>query len=223
MFRILAISCLVLMISFASAKAPAVSIEYSQTLDDICAFFKGPKIEDAQKNEMSERFDEFRSLWNSIGTELLVATEEITGKAFPEDEIAAYLTLCSVPSQSIIGISVNMRYALASITDEPVSFSYKAAVLYHEILHGFIVEHMPEESRLLALHSDEPSRVLNHLHLLALLKSVYLSRDMGIELAEVIEIDGKLPGGFYKRAWELVNGTEDTHRLYVAELVGKLL
>jgi len=40
------------------------------------------------------------------------------------------------------------------------------------------------------------------------------------ELAEVIDIDGQLPDGLYKRAWEIVNQENDAYLGYVDELKG---
>lgn len=203
------------------ASTPVVNIEYSQSLDSVCSFFKGPKIEEAWKDELSQRLEGFQLGWSTVGTQLLVSTEQITGNRFSRDTITAYLTLCGIPSQSIVGVSVNMRYALATFTDEPVSFSYKTAILYHEILHGFVARHLPGDSQLLSLRVGEHSRVIEHLHLLALIKSVYIEQGMKKELEEVIEIDGRLPGGVYKRAWEIVNEDEFTYKLYVAEISQK--
>ena len=41
------------------------------------------------------------------------------------------------------------------------------------------------------------------------------------DLVEVIKIDGELPGGYYKRAWEIVNQTDGTYLKYMSELRGK--
>lgn len=37
-------------------------------------------------------------------------------------------------------------------------------------------------------------------------------------LKDVIEIDSKLPNGYYKRAWEIINSTDDEYLKYVAEI-----
>jgi len=41
---------------------------------------------------------------------------------------------------------------------------------------------------------------------------------MKAELSEVIDIDSQLPDGFYKRAWQIVNQSEDGYIKYVEEL-----
>ena len=221
MYRIIGLIFLASIPRLSLANTPVVSIEYNQTLDSICSFFKGPKIEDAWRDELSQKLEGFRSSWDTDGAKLLATTEHVTGKSFSSASIRAYLSLCAIPSQSGFGKSVNMRYAMSTFIDDPVSFRYKVGTLYHEILHGFINEHLPENSKLLTLNEKEHPRVREHLHLLALMKSVYIELDIEHNLAEIIDIDGKLPGGFYKRTWEIINEREDTYKVYVDEISRK--
>jgi hypothetical protein len=111
-----------------------------------------------------------------------------------------------------------MRYALRSFTPEPVSMRYKVDTLFHELLHIFLSRHPIENSALLKEHAAEDERVRDHLHLLALQKAVLLKLNEPDALKEVIAVDGALPGGYYKRAWELVNATDKEYLKYVAEL-----
>jgi hypothetical protein len=64
----------------------------------------------------------------------------------------------------------------------------------------------------------EDERVRDHLHLLALQKAVLLKLNEPDALKEVIAVDSALPGGYYKRAWELVNATDKEYLKYLAEL-----
>jgi len=111
-----------------------------------------------------------------------------------------------------------MRYALRSFTPEPVSLRYKVDTLFHELLHIFISRHPIENSGLLKEHATEEERVRDHMHLLALQKAVLLKLNEPDALKEVIAVDSALPGGYYKRAWELVNATDKEYLKYVAEL-----
>jgi hypothetical protein len=111
-----------------------------------------------------------------------------------------------------------MRYALRSFTPEPVSMRYKVDTLFHELLHIFLYRHPIENSTLLKEHAAEDERVRDHLHLLALQKAVLLKLNEPDALKEVIAVDSVLPGGYYKRAWELVNATDTEYLKYVAEL-----
>ena len=58
--------------------------------------------------------------------------------------------------------------------------------------------------------------VLNHLHLMAIQKQVYLELGLEEDLGSVIANDSLLAKGQYKRAWEIVN--EEGHDAFVAEL-----
>ncbi|MBK8185775.1 MAG: hypothetical protein IPK77_00085 [Cellvibrio sp.] len=199
------------------AATPEIDIEYSPTFDSICSLVKGGNIKDEWKKELVQRQPELEVLWESIGPTLIASVEEITGNTFPDDEQTVRLTLCELPSQSFFGISVNMRYALSSFTDAPVPLRYKADTIFHELLHKFIAEHHLKDSHLLKAHSNEPERTRDHLHLLALQKAVLLKLNAIDELADVIRIDSQLPGGYYKRAWEIINATDTEYLKYVAE------
>jgi hypothetical protein len=200
------------------ASVPKISIEYSPTVDAICAFVKGGRIKDEWKTELVQRKVELEALWRNIGSTLISATEDITGGTFPEGEQTVRLTLCEVSSQSYLGISVNMRYALSSFTNEPVPLRYKVETIFHELLHKFMAKHHPKDTPLLKAHANEPERTRNHLHLLALQKAVLLKINASAELADVVRIDSQLPDGYYKRAWDIVNATDTEYLKYVAEI-----
>ena len=201
------------------ATPPSVRITYDAAQDAVCAEKEHYVIEKQWQDELEQDLPHIRELWDGLGPKLLATTEELTGKEFPTREADVRLTLCSVPSESTgIDIKINMRYALHSFTKEPVPLRYKVSIFYHELLHRFIDRNLPRQSRLLVEHASEPDRVRDHLHLLALEKAVYLQLGLKEQLAEIIRVDGELPNGFYKRAWEIVNKDETTYLKYMAEL-----
>ena len=221
MYKALLAFVLVVMSTKAAARPPEVKVTYSETLDSECSTGHSAAIKEEWKAELAKKRIEFERRWAEVGPRLLAATERLTGRPFPATSITARLTLCDVPSESSgTIILVNMRYALASFTADPVPVRYKANILFHELLHGFVQDHVPKSSPLLAEHRGESERVKDHLHLLALMKAVFLDQGMQSDLAEVIKIDGELPGGYYKRAWEIVNQTDGTYLRYVSELHG---
>jgi hypothetical protein len=204
--------------SYAQARQPVVTITYDAAIDAQCASDRGVQIPDEWKAELMSRLPEFENLWRTFGPKLVEATETITGKAFSGGSITARLTLCDLPSQSFDGISVNMRFALKSFTPTPVPMRYKVDTLFHELLHVFLTEHPVKESALLEQNKSEPERTRNHLHLLALQKAVLLKLNEPEALKTVVTIDSQLPGGYYKRAWEIVNASDDEYLKYVAEI-----
>lgn len=205
----------------SQATLPRIRVEYSPSEDLACSLPPGSPIKEEWKAELLSREPEFIRLWEAEGPRLVAATEAISGKDFPSQEITARLTLCSVPSESFPEtgrVTINMRYALRSFTPEPVSMRYKVNTLFHELLHIFLQRHPIENSTLLKEHAAEDERVRDHLHLLALQKAVLLKLNEPDALKEVIAVDSVLPGGYYKRAWELVNATDTEYLKYVAEL-----
>jgi hypothetical protein len=168
--------------------------------------------------ELQSRLPEFRSIWDAVGPPMLRSVAALTGKSVDSRPRRVLLTLCDSPSQSVFGLSVNMRFALRSFTAEPVPLRYKVDTVFHEILHDFITQHTPRSSALLSLHKSESQCVRNHLHLLALQKAVLLSVEQPEALAQVVSIDSRLPSGCYQRAWSLINESENSYKQYVAEL-----
>jgi hypothetical protein len=202
----------------AQAGQPRVTVEYSPGMDAVCALVRGVEIKEEWKAELAARKAEFESLWANAGPGLIEAAEAVAGKPFPSEPVTARLTLCDLPSQSIFGISINMRYALESFTSPPVPMRYKLDTLFHELLHVFLAAHPVAGSHLLTAHAAEPACVRNHLHLLALQKAVLLKVQAPEALQDVIGIDVQLPSGCYKRAWALVNASPGDYLKYVAEL-----
>ena len=204
----------------AHANPSLVKVEYLPRQDLLCALLPGASIKEEWKVELLARQAEFETLWNAQGPRLMEAAETITGKRFPPEQIEAQLTLCNTPSESFAAtgrVSINMRYALRSFTSTPVPMRYKVDTLFHELLHVFLFKNPIQNSRLLEENASEPERVRNHLHLLALQKAVLLKLNEPDALKDVIAIDSQLPGGYYKRAWAIVNATDDAYLGYVAE------
>ena len=202
----------------AVAGQPGVTVVYSPGLDSVCALIRGGAIKNEWKEELASRKGEFESLWLGAGPKLIDAVESLTGKAFPAEPVTARLTLCDLPSQSIMGISINMRYALKSFVPDPVPMRYKVDTLFHELLHNFLSSHPVAGSSLLLENVAESDCVRNHLHLLALQKAVLLRLREPEALRQTISIDGRLPSSCYKRAWALVNTTDTEYLKYVVDL-----
>jgi hypothetical protein len=202
----------------AQAQVPAVDFVIDARADEACAVQRHYTIRPEWTAELQSRLPELRDLWAAQGPALLDAVRTVSGKPLAPQPLTVRLTLCDTPSQSITELAVNMRYALRSFTPQPVPLRYKLDTALHEILHAFVTRHTPPDSPLLARHARENACVRNHLHLLALQKAVLLQTGDRQALQQVVDIDGQLPSGCYRRAWSLVSETDDGYRAYVAEL-----
>lgn len=194
-----------------------VRFTYSPALDSICSFFNGPNISAEWKEELGGKKAELEREWKAIGETLISSTEQITGHRLDANDKTVHLTLCNTTSRSF-PLILNMRYALSSYTDNPVSIKDKVGTVYHELLHPYIDSYPPEFSTELKKYENENSRVLKHIHLLTLVKAVYLSLNLEQQLSSILKMDSSLPNGDYKRAWEIVNSSESYYKVLVAEL-----
>jgi len=121
-----------------------VKVDYNPTEDLACSLPAGSSIKEEWKAELLSREPEFLRIWEAQGPRFLAATEAISGKKFPSQEIIARLTLCNSPSESFPEtgrVTINMRFALKSFTPEPVSMRYKVDTLFLELLHIFLNRH----------------------------------------------------------------------------------
>lgn len=216
----------VLVASLAPCLAPAASgiapLAYDSAADEACARDQRTPIDSAWIAELQSRLPEAQALWSVLGPRMFDAASKAVGRTVAPPSVPIRLTLCAVPSQSnwIGGPLVNMRFALSSFSAEPVPLRVKIDTAFHESLHPFVQRFAPARSPLLLLHAEEPSCVRNHLHLLSLQKAVLLSLGQARELADLIQVDERLPSGCYKRAWAIVNETPETYLRYVRELAG---
>ena len=83
---------------------------------------------------------------------------------------------------------------------------------------GFFVLALFAAIGLGAAHAqNEPILVQTHLHLMAVMKQVYLKLGRSEQLKEIIARDSAAPNPAYRRAWQIVNDIEG-HQAFVAEL-----
>jgi hypothetical protein len=66
-------------------------------------------------------------------------------------------------------------------------------------------------------YKDEATMVLTHLHLMAVMKHVYLKLRRREQLQEIIAWDSAAENPIYRRGWQIVNDIEG-HRAFVDEL-----
>ena len=220
--KILLAATIFVFIIAATAVCPSYAASFNVKLspsvifDTVCAKETGYKINKSWKDELNTRLPALQAHWNKEGSKLLETTEKIIGKPFDIRNYRVALTLCSFPSMSD-PLLVNMRYSLKSFTANPLSSAVSVSIIYHEILHPYVASLIPKNSALLRKYSHESPTVKEHLHLLALMKAVYLALGQKKQLDAIIIKDNSLPNPSYKRTWEIINGKEG-YRSFINEL-----
>jgi CRISPR/Cas system endoribonuclease Cas6 (RAMP superfamily) len=102
----------------------------------------------------------------------------------------------------------------------PVRPDYAFAdLVFHELLHTWLVEHRPAVTPLLTKYAAEPPPLLAHLHLMALQKHVYTQLGR-TEMLAWISAQYPRMRGVYPRAWQIVNEIEG-YEAFIAELGGR--
>lgn len=183
---------------------PQVFLYYAQTFDEVCSNKLNYSIAPGWQDELMKRMPAWQTLWDHEGELLLKTSIKIAGKPYPESSYKAALSLCSFPSMSA-PLIVNSRYALDSFTKTPISNEVFISTVFHELLHTYIDSFLHKNTPLLEKYKSESKGVVNHLHLLALEKGVYLKLGWGAKLKAVIAKDESLPNKDYKRAWQIIN------------------
>jgi hypothetical protein len=84
-----------------------------------------------------------------------------------------------------------------------------SALVFHELLHIWVDENVDKNcSRILVKYCNEDFDVLDHLHLMAIQKMVYININRLDLLEYISDSYESRQGPIYRRAWEIVNNIE---------------
>lgn len=195
-------------IRLSDNRVPQVVLFYAAMFDHVCTIKTTYKIKPSWEHELNRDLLHWQTFWDSEGVLLLKATVKLIDKPFTQQYFQAALSLCNFPSMSA-PLIVNARYALHSFIAQPIPDYVFVSIIYHEILHNYIDSFLPKNTPLLAKYKNESIGVLNHLHLFALEKAVYLQLGLKSKLDAIIAKDESLPNNDYKIAWEIINKKEN--------------
>jgi hypothetical protein len=199
-----------------AASVPSISFSYAATFDGACAQQTKYKIDPAWVGELKSRLTEFTSEWAKDGPALLSTSEAIVGKPFQDKQVWVSLSVCSLPSVAD-PMLINMRFSLRSFTPTPLRDDVTIGIIFHELLHRYLIGKIPTDSLLLMKYEDEDDTVKSHLHLLALQQNVYLKLGRGDTLRRIIAKDRELPNKSYGRAWDILESREK-YQSFISEL-----
>jgi hypothetical protein len=190
------------------ASVPAVSFSYAAEFDGACAQQTKYQIDPAWISELKSRLPELTSDWAKEGSALLGTSETIIGKPFRDKQVSVSLSVCSLPSMAD-PMLINMRFSLKAFTPMPLPEDVTVGIIFHELLHRYLVGKIPADSPILMKYRDEDDTVKSHLHLLALQESVYLKLGRSDTLHRIVAKDRDLPNKSYGRAWDIVDSREN--------------
>jgi hypothetical protein len=210
---------LVTVTSALGAQYPRVPLVFGYLpFDQSCEQWRNTKIERQWYEELKTKIKAFQDYWDQEAPLLLATAISTINKPFPYQEILATLTLCPIRSMSR-PLLINVRPFLDGPTQQrPRPMFLFSALLFHELLHTYVIGALPQgQSLLLERYKGEEPVVKNHLHLMAVMKMVYLQLDREGQLQQIIEKDREIDNPAYERAWQIVNDIEG-YQAFVQEL-----
>ena len=213
------VSCLLLVMA-ASASGepyPRVPLVFGYVpFDQSCERWRNAHIEPQWYAELKTKMQAFQDSWDQEAPLLLGTTIAEIHKPFRFTEMIATLTLCPIPSMSR-PLLINVRpYLDGPTAQQPRPMFLFAALVFHELLHTYVIGALGP-SALLGKYKDEEPLVKAHLHLMAIMKMVYLKLDRAEHLQQIIERESANDNPGYRRAWQIVNDLEG-YQAFVQEL-----
>lgn len=163
------------------------------------------------------KLNSFQDIWDKDAPLLLGATVAEIGKPFQHREMTATLTLCPIPSMSIPLLLQVRRFLDGPTLNNPLAPFFFSALVFHELLHTYLGYYTQLKSALVQKYGNEQLLVLTHLHLMAVMKHVYLKLGRAGELEQIVMRDSANEDKSYARAWQIVNEIEG-HEAFVKEV-----
>jgi hypothetical protein len=197
---------------------PRVELIYEYLpFDRNCEQWRNIKIEPGWIQEVRAKIGSYQDFWNKEAPALLGMTVSEIGRPFRRKEVEAVLTLCTVSSMSI-PLLINVRRFMDGPTQgKPQPMYMFSALVFHELLHTYIGYYASLKSGLVEKYRNEQPVVLTHLHLMAVMKHVYLKLGRQEQLKEIIAWDSAAENPVYRRGWQIVNDIEG-HQVFMDEL-----
>lgn len=200
-------------------KVPQVSLAYHTYLDNLCGKLKDSQpIDTAAAEELRNRLEEFRTLWDKQGVPLMQETVRIIKQPFRFRETIVALHVCPALANTSLPLLVDMRrYLRAAPKGEHADWLERfPLIVWHEILHRYVVDLIGStpSTPLWKKYEAEPDRVRWHLHLMAIEVAVLRQMRKERELTKVHADYAKWTS--YKRALEIVE--REGAEAFLAEL-----
>ena len=160
--------------------------------DQSCERWHNTKIEPQWYEELKTKIKAFQDGWDHEAPLLLGTTIAAINKPFPYKEMLATLTLCPIQSMSR-PLLINVRPFLDGPAQQKLRPMFLfAALVFHELLHTYVIAARSQStSALLERYKSEEPVVKNHLHLMAVMKMVYLKLGREEQLKQIIETDSQ--------------------------------
>lgn len=199
----------------AESLYPEIEFEYdwkSYIMDLVGGFYFGTPVTDDLKKQLDEQLPEFIAAWERDAPIIFGEVFSFFKQGIEAKNRTAIINLSHGNSY---GSHRFLIFGLRWFLDpEPWNFSISreeafSVLVFHELLHVWVDENINKDfSHILAKYCNEDFDVLDHLHLMAIQKMVYLNIDRPDLLKYIGESYESYQGSIYHRAWDIVNNIE---------------
>src|SRR5713101_8902700 len=177
--------------------APASAQEYPRVelvyqyipFDRTCEQWLETRVEESWMREIEAKLPSFQEFWDKEAPFLPGTMASEIGRPFRRREMVAALTLCPVSSMSTPLLIKVRRFMDGPTQGKPQPMHMFSALVFHELLHTYVGYYASLKSGLVEKYRNEQPVVLTHLHLMAVMKHVYLKLGRQEQLREIIAWD----------------------------------
>ncbi len=190
---------------------PKLFFKYSWLYDEnVCP--KGQPLPDDEiqpewVQEVKSKQNHFAQVWELESPAFFKVLFDRFQKGFSRKEMTATLTVCPKSSSYSNPLVIRTLNFLESFRGVGQAWSDPAfaSLVFHELLHTWLVENFSFDTPLLTKYKNEPQAVLNHVHLMAI--QIWVYKELGRkDLSDWIKwFYPRVRSGGEPRAWEIVN------------------
>ncbi len=213
MKNLILISLLMPLNAFA---APKLFFTWAHAYDKMCArgfdYSNVDQEADSEKLKLSwsielkNRIPEFQKRWDEDSSELLKILMTEFKNDFSRAEYTASLSACapapSMPDPLVLNVSRYLKAFWAQ--GSPKDMKLFVDVPFHELLHLWLSENLPQETPIKLKYKNEKLGVVSHIHLFAMESFIYEKAKKADIWMEIHDFHIRM-GGIHKRAMEILD------------------
>jgi hypothetical protein len=194
---------------------PKLFFKYSRLYDGVCA--GNNPVSKSWADEAKSKEGEFTAIWEKEAPTLFAQLFLDFNKGFNRSELTATLSVCPFAPSFSDPLVLNVAGFLKSYMETRPLYPDYAFVnlVFHELLHTWVVENFKKPSPLLDKYKAEMPSVRYHLHLMAIQILIYTKLKRP-DMLQWLSIDYSNIGGAYARAWEIVN--KEGYQAFISEI-----
>lgn len=164
------------------------------------------KLKVSWSTELKNRVSEFQKKWDEDSPALFKVLSSEFKKDFSRLEYTASLSACAPAPSMPVPLVLNVSRYLKSFwaPKEPKDLNLFVDIPFHELLHLWLFEHLPQDTPIKLKYKNEKAGVVSHIHLFAMESLIYEKANK-VEVWKHVRDFHMHKGGAHKRAMEILD------------------